>query len=479
MLYVSPGYERVWGRSCQSLYEQPKSFAEAIHAEDRPRVLAALERERRGEPYEEEYRVVRPDGSVRWVQDRGFAVRNERGEFYRLAGLAEDITEQRQLEEQFRQAQKMEAIGQLAGGVAHDFNNILAAILMHLGLLHQSDELTAEMKDGLKDIERELKRAANLTRKLLLFSRREVAQFEPLDLNALVSDLLKMLRRLLGENLEMEFRASAAAAWVKADPGMLEQVIMNLCVNARDAMPKAGRLSLTTSLTERTAESPKAHPGARPGRFVCLEVADTGCGMDEAVLKRVFEPFFTTKEVGKGTGLGLATVYGIVKQHDGWIEVQSAVGRGTTFRLYFPMSAETAPKSPLAGGADEVPGGSEGILLVEDDARVRRMTSLCLRKLGYAVLEAASGAEALKVWELHRPQIQLLLTDMVMPEGMTGLELAERLKASKATLKIIVSTGYSADLLSSDPLQPGVALLPKPYQPATLAKLLRQCLDEA
>jgi CheY-like chemotaxis protein len=372
----------------------------------------------------------------------------------------------------------MEAIGQLAGGVAHDFNNILSAILMHLGLLQQSPQLTIGVKEALKEVESETMRAANLTRQLLLFSRRQVARFEPLDMNALINDLLKLLRRLLGERIEIDFQGSRDAAWVEADAGMLEQLIMNLCLNARDAMPAGGRLSLGTTLVERNSGSEKTLPDARPGWFVCLVVSDAGCGMDEAVRKRLFEPFFTTKGLGKGTGLGLATVYGIVQQHEGWIEVESAVGKGSSFRVYFPALETPTEKAPITSRPEEPRGGSETILLVEDDASVRRMTALCLRKFGYAVLEATNGAEALKQWEQHRQKIALLLTDMVMPEAMTGLELAQRLRKDKPGLRVIVASGYSANLVNPDPLEPEVIFLAKPFRPAALAKLVRQCLDK-
>jgi PAS domain S-box-containing protein len=476
VLYVSPAYERIWGHPCQSLYEQPSSFAEAIHPADRDRILASVEREKQGQGYEEEYRIVRPDGSVRWIHDRGFIVRNERGEFYRLAGLAEDITDRRQLEEQLRQAQKMEAIGQLAGGVAHDFNNILAATLMHLGLLQQNPQVTLGTKESLKEVENEIVHAANLTRQLLLFSRRQVARFEPLDLNALIQDLLKMLRRLLGENIEVLFQSSVEAAWVEADAGMMEQVVMNLCINARDAMPKGGRLNLATGVIELGAQSAIRNLDARPGHFVCLTVTDAGCGMDESVLKRIFEPFFTTKGVGQGTGLGLATVYGIVKQHEGWVEVESAPAQGSSFRVYLPATTGPSSASPRR---EELKGGSETILLVEDELLVRRTAALCLRKLGYAVLEASSGEEAMKLWEQHQQKIELLFSDMVMPGATTGLDLAQRMRTQKAALKVIISSGYSPDLAGSPPVTgQHVTYLAKPYKASALARIVRYCLDQ-
>jgi len=257
----------------------------------------------------------------------------------------------------------------------------------------------------------------------------------------------------------------------------MEQVVMNLCINARDAMPKGGRLIIATTMVELSSEDVKSDPSARPGSFVCLSVTDTGCGMDEAVLKRIFEPFFTTKEVGKGTGLGLATVYGIVKQHESWIEVKSEVGRGSSFQVYLPAVPTPLNNSARSSAAEEICGGSETILVVEDELALRRPVALGLRKLGYAVLEAGNGLEAQKAWEQNSHKIELLLTDMVMPENMTGLDLALRLRKDKGSLKVIISSGYSADLLSSSSVVPEIAFLPKPYRVADLAKTVRRCLD--
>jgi CheY-like chemotaxis protein len=287
-----------------------------------------------------------------------------------------------------------------------------------------------------------------------------------------------MLRRLLGENIETIFTASSAPAWVRADTGMLEQVVMNLCINARDAMPKGGRLRLETGLVEFGHADANGHTDARPGRFVCLVITDTGCGMEESVLRRIFEPFFTTKEAGKGTGLGLATVYGIVKQHEGWVEVESAAGRGSSFRIYLPAAVPAAKVAGGSGRPEEIAGGSESVLLVEDEASVRRTTALCLRKLGYAVLEACNGEEALKLWGPHQQRIGLLFTDMLMPGKVTGLDLAQLMLAEKKSLGVIISSGYSAELAKTPPLaRPNFLYLPKPFSAATMARMVRSCLD--
>ena len=405
------------------------------------------------------------------------ALKDPAGNIIGVASIGEDITERRHLEEQLRQGRKMEALGQLAGGVAHDFNNILASTLIQLRLLQQSAHLALGTKESLQEMEAETLRAANLTRQLLLFSRRQAAKVETLDLNKLVTDLLKMVRRLLRENIEVTFQGSGDAVWVRADLGMIEQVVMNLSINARDAMPTGGRLTLAITRAELPSPPAIAHLDARLGCFVCLSVTDTGCGMDETVLKRIFEPFFTTKEVGKGTGLGLATVFGIVKQHEGWVEVDSAVGRGSSFRVYLP--AGTAPFGASAIlGPEEIQGGSETILLVEDELSLRRAAALCLRKLGYAVLEAGNGLEALNVWKEHQQTIALLFTDMLMPGAITGLDLVERLRKEKSALKAIISSGYAADPEAPHPAAgQEITYLSKPYQAAALAKIVRRCLD--
>jgi PAS domain S-box-containing protein len=388
-----------------------------------------------------------------------------------------DITKRKRLEEQLRQAQKMEAIGQLAGGIAHDFNNILAATMMNLDLMQVNPNLDQEMRAGLKELEADAKRAASLTRQLLMFSRRSVLELQVLDLNQVVADLLKMVGRLLGEHLTLTFERGSTLPAVEADAGMLEQVLMNLTVNARDAMPKGGRITLTTHAVNADLEWAKSNPNRRAGLFVCLSVSDTGCGMDKATLDRIFEPFFTTKGEGKGTGLGLATVHGIVAQHQGWVEVESRVGQGTTFRIYLPASAKVQTETK-GDGQLAVPTGQETLLVVEDNASVRQMLVQTLRVLGYRVIEAANGQEAMTRWREYGLQIDLLLTDMVMPEGMTGLELAEHVLAEKPNLKIIISSGYSGEL--NEPgrtAAAGIVYLPKPYQVPLLGKIVRECLD--
>lgn len=464
---------------CLNALDDPKGCGAGPGCVTCPLRLSLLETMRTGQPQRnvETTLFLARNGARREVRLSASTASVRVADKTKLLLCLEDITIRRQLEQQFLQAQKMEAVGQLAGGVAHDFNNILAAVMMHLGLLAMNLELDAENRQLVKELETEIKRAANLTRQLLMFSRRSVLQVRPVNLSAVVENLLKMLGRLLGEHIEMRFAPALEEQWVDADPGMLEQVVVNLCVNARDAMPKGGVLTLTTESLQITEAETVGHPDRRTGGFVCLSVADTGCGMDEATLKRAFEPFFTTKEMGKGTGLGLATVYGIVSQHKGWIEVASALGNGSTFRIFLPaLTTRVAVEN--ATTAAPLRRGHETILLVEDEPAVRRSSALCLRALGYRVLEAATGNEALGVWGRLGGQIDLLLTDMVMPAGMTGLELVAKLREKRASLRAILTSGYSAEMAQHGlGAQSNIVYLPKPYEMSSLAAAVRKCLD--
>jgi PAS domain S-box-containing protein len=450
------------------------------HPEDRKHDWELFQRVVRGEvpDYRLEKRDVRKDGSIAWVNVNMTMIRDAAGQPLRTMATIEDISERKQLETELRQAQKLEGIGQLAGGVAHDFNNILAAIMMHLGLLQMTPTLDQETRHAVIELDAQARRAAGLTRQLLMFSRRSVLAVKPLDLNEVVANLLKMLRRLIGEHIDLRFDGKSALPLVEADAGMMEQVLMNLVVNARDAMPKGGRITISTTPAEVNAAHAAADPNRRAGRFVCLSVADTGCGMDATTLKRIFEPFFTTKEVGKGTGLGLATAQGIVAQHKGWVEVDSEVSVGTTFRVYLPAAAQSQAEVAPAPQSEPVQRGRETILLVEDELQVRRVVGRSLRALGYQVHEAANGQEAMTLWQTHGAQVDLLLADMVMPEGMTGLELAEQLQALKPGLKTIISSGYSAEIVHAGvPTKAGIVYLPKPYATRVLADAIRHCLD--
>ena len=394
-----------------------------------------------------------------------------------MLSLFRNVTAQRRLEEQLRQSQKMEAIGQLAGGVAHDFNNILTVIHGHASLLGMSD-LDDTGARSAKQITQAAERATGLTRQLLAFSRRQLIQPKQLDMNKIVGNMSNMLGRLLGEDVALRLNYSQTPATVEADAGMMEQVLLNLAVNARDAMPRGGQLAIRIAIVEVDEAYVQRQPEARVGRFVCVSKSDTGCGIPPENLPRIFEPFFTTKEIGKGTGLGLATVYGIVKQHQGWIEVESAIGKGTTFRIYIPFIGTAETETEKATTHIAVRGGTETILLVEDERPVRELVARVLQKHGYKVWQASSGNDALGVWQEHKRDISLLLTDLVMPGNMNGHDLAEKLRNEQPGLKVMFTSGYSADIVGKNfKLEPDLNFLQKPYQPQTLARAVRRCLD--
>ncbi len=389
-----------------------------------------------------------------------------------------DITERKALEQQLRQAQKMESIGTLAGGVAHDFNNILAVIQLESGLLKFGGNLSTDQLESIENISAATHRALTLTRQLLLFSRRERLHPCDLDLNQSVHGMANMLRRLLGEQIQMQFKVCSEPMWVHADAGMLDQVLMNLAVNSRDAMPEGGMLVVETAAVEFDDGVKGLSSQARPGSFVCLSVSDNGCGISAENLPRIFDPFFTTKDAGKGTGLGLATLFGIVREHRGWIHVYSEPGRGTTFRIYLPRLVGHAGVKPEPPVISPMVGGNEVILLVEDDNFLRPSLCKTLGKLGYRVCAARNGIEAVELWNRHRDQIHLLLTDLVMPGGMTGRGLGERFLRDKPELRVVYASGYSAEILSRDfPLKDGFNYLSKPFSDAKLARTIRRNLD--
>jgi signal transduction histidine kinase len=386
-----------------------------------------------------------------------------------------DITEQLNLEVQLRQSQKLDSVGQLAAGIAHDFNNLLSVIQGYAGIAQMRNDLPPKTSEALVEISTAAERATNLTRQLLTFSRRQTMEPRPLNLNDLVSNVSKMLRRLLGDDVSLQFQSETDEAWVLGDAGMIEQVVVNLAVNGRDAMSHGGgQLSVAVSRRELAARDVEQRVEARPGDFICLEVSDTGCGMSEATLKRIFEPFFTTKDPGKGTGLGLATVHGIVKQHKGWIEVSTEEGQGTTFSVYLPSTTQRLPtRSDLV--RLPVTGGTETILVVEDDDAVRKLARTVLQEYGYVVHDAGTAQEALSLWQEHGDRIQLLLTDIELPDGVTGWELADQLRAKNRALKVVFSTG--SNLNGRCGSEGDRVLLWKPYQAQQLVSAIRDCLD--
>jgi signal transduction histidine kinase/CheY-like chemotaxis protein len=394
------------------------------------------------------------------------------------ASLESTQQEQRKLEERLRQAHKMEAVGRLAGGVAHDFNNLLTIIRGNSDLLKDREGSDAFHQKCVEQIQKASGRAVSMTRQLLAFSRMQVLQPRVIDLNGVVSELGKMLPRLIGEHVEYSFAPDPKLASVKADPGQIEQVILNLAVNARDAMPRGGKLSLRTSnILIDEAEAVK-RPPMTPGQYILLSVADTGHGMDEATKAHIFEPFFTTKEIGKGTGLGLATVYGVVKQSGGFIWVDTIPGAGTTFEIYLPQAAGTASNAETEEKPSAIPGGTETVLVVEDEAGVRELACQFLRVKGYTVLEAGDGLEALAVSRSHPGVIHLLLSDMVMPR-MSGGELAAELKAVRPEIRLAFMSGYSEFSRGDQGKEfPDAPVLQKPFSPSSLVKIVREALAQ-
>jgi two-component system, cell cycle sensor histidine kinase and response regulator CckA len=390
---------------------------------------------------------------------------------------AEEITERIELETKLRQSQRMQSVGQVAAGVAHDFNNILTIIKGHASLLQETAPPGLALSRSIQEIAAATERAVNLTRQLLLFSRKQPAQRQLLDLDEVIKECGSMLRVLVGEPVRLHQRCASNLPAIYADAGMIQQVLINLAANARDAMPKGGDLVVSSSVAELSAAEAEQRPEASPGRFVCLSVSDTGCGIDLKTQKRVFEPFFTTKEPGKGTGLGLATVYSIAKQHEGWVELSSEPGRGATFRVYFPVASK-ATEPETASTENLVAGGCETVLVVEDETPLRELVVEILQQYGYRTIEAASGAHALEIWKSQAAEIDLVLTDVMMPEGVSGRDLAEKILSNNASMKVIYTSGYPMDVLGQEFFQQeGVTFLQKPYHPQTLARLVRQCLD--
>jgi PAS domain S-box-containing protein len=478
-IFMTANIEQTLGYTPQEIYAAgQKLWFGRIHPDDRAKVRAAFdELIERNKSYDVEYRIQKKDGNWIWVHDRAMYRNEKRGIRY-ADGLFTDVTERRHLEEHLRQGQKLEAIGQLAGGVAHDFNNILTVIQGYTQLLLNREKLSGEGTERLNEVALAAERAANLTRQLLTFSRRHVIQRAVLDLNEVVGNVTKMLRRIIGEDIALQNNYGPGLPPLEADAGLIEQVLLNLAVNARDAMPHGGQLVITTSVETIDSAAAQSHPEARAGEFICLTMSDTGCGIEPEVLPHIFEPFFTTKDVGKGTGLGLATVYGIVQQHHGWIAVSTEPGSGTIFKIYLPRTSPVAAPAVAAPAAPRALAGTETILLVEDEPALRTLARTILEMHGYRVLDAASGVDALGVWQERSGEIDLLLTDMVMPDGMNGRELAQELQARKPSLVVVYSSGYAVNLADQDLLlKEGLNFLPKPYQPHDLANAVRAALD--
>lgn len=391
---------------------------------------------------------------------------------------AADITERQNLEAQLRQSQKLESVGKLAGGIAHDFNNLLTIIYGHVELLLQTQQLPPSAAACAQRISMAAKRAANLTRQLLMFSRKQPMQLRNMDLRQIVNSITKMLQPILGEDISLHVDQEPNLPLICADQGMMEQVIMNLALNARDAMPKGGVLTIKTTRHAPEQIEPNSPPDSGHGPIVKLVVGDSGCGIPQENLPHIFEPFYTTKNPGQGTGLGLATVYGIIKQHNGWIKVASEVGHGTTFEIYLPGGGEPDESFKPDSSEKTTPRGTEVVLVVEDEVSLRELLRSTLESQGYKVLEAESGIAALRLWPQCRENVDLLLTDVVMPGGVTGWDLAEKLRTDKPKLKVLLTSGYSKEIAGQDSAtKKGFHLLPKPYRPDEISRVIRDCLD--
>jgi len=430
-----------------------------------------------GEPYELELEVLRTDGTTRRILTRGAAIRDQNGRVIRLHGTAQDITEQKRLEAQFIQAQKMEAVGVLAGGVAHDFNNLLTVINGYSDFLLNDLASDDPKRDDLEQIKRAGQRAASLTSQLLAFSRKQVLQPRILELNDAILEASTILGRLIGEDIGLVVVPQPGLGLVKADPGQVQQIIMNLAVNARDAMPQGGKLTIEAANVDVDQNYVRRHPAGSVGRYVMLAISDNGMGMDAETQSHIFEPFFTTKGPHKGTGLGLSTVYGIVKQSDGFIWVYSELGKGTTFKIYLPRVEGEVSEFASYGMEELSLQGNETVLLAEDEPSMRTLAARILRAQGYTAIEASNGEEAVRIAQEFPGEIHLVLTDVVMPE-MSGSTMVSRLEAARPGIKVLFVSGYpTSAIVHHGVLDPNVAFLPKPFTADALARKVRKVLD--
>lgn len=449
-----------------------------LHPDDRDMVAGALEAALRGErEYALEHRVLHPDGTLKHIKVNGMVMRDADGQAVRMIGLNQDISEQKALEDQLRQAQKMEAIGQFAGGIAHDFNNILTAIFGFASLVQLKMAETDPLRFNIDQVLAAAERAAGLTQSLLTFSRKQVLNLRTVNLNEVINKVDKFVGRIIGEDIKLQLVHKVDDLVVNADSGQIEQVLLNLATNARDAMPQGGVFSIVTERVDIDKEYIDFYGFGSPGAYARIVLSDSGIGMDAATKKRIFDPFFTTKDVGKGTGLGLSIVYGIVKQHKGFINVYSEPGRGTTFSIYLPLA-----KGELLAKTEQTlmqypAGGSETILMAEDDAVVRELSKTVLTEFGYQVIEAVNGEDALQKFLEHRDRIQLLLLDIVMPKK-NGKELYDDIKKTGSDVKVIFLSGYPAEVISNTGLmENGTNLIMKPVHPQDLLRRIREELD--
>jgi two-component system, cell cycle sensor histidine kinase and response regulator CckA len=476
-LYVSPAYERIWGRTCQHLYANSMEWIEAIHPQDRQRVQKVFFKQALAGTYDEEYRIIRPDGSLRWIRDRSFPIRNQAGEPYRVVGFAEDITDRTLSEAALRRAQRLESLGTLASGIAHDFNNILTPIMAAAQLLPaRLPDVDARSLTMFKLIEDSARRGADLVKQILAFARGIEGKRGPLQVGHLLSEMVQVAKQTFSKAIDIQTDIPTAALWiVNADATQLHQVLMNLCVNARDAMPNGGVLSLSAQNILVDEAHTHLNPDLQVGFYVVITVSDTGIGIRPELVERIFDPFFTTKEPGKGTGLGLSTALGIIRQHQGVIKVQSQVGQGTQFRVYLP-----AAEAAIVQAKDEQPhlaGQGELVLVVDDEPLIQQVTQTSLEASNYRVLLASTGIEAIAVYAEYQHEIAVVLMDMMMPamDGVTAIRMLQKLNPD---LKVIATSGLASNNQLTETLGPAVkAFLPKPYTPNELLASLQTVLQ--
>jgi two-component system, cell cycle sensor histidine kinase and response regulator CckA len=477
-VFYAPRFKEMLGYEDDEFPGVLASFVDHVHPDDQSGASLAVKQHLRDRlPFNVEYRLRTKSGEYRWFNARAQALWNAEGWAYRMAGSIVDISERRLLEERYHQSQRLEAIGRLAGGIAHDFNNMLGVILVHCDGLHEALPIDSPEWQSVRQIKMASTRSADLTRQLLAFSRKQILLPSILDLNATVNEISFMVNSLIGDDIELIVRPGEGLERVKADPGQIHQVVMNLMVNARDAMPHGGQILIETKNVHWEGQQLPSNLQVTPGTYVMLSVSDNGSGMEPDVLQHIFEPFYTTKQQGEGTGLGLATVYGIVKQSEGYVVAESQPGKGTTFKIYLPkveaeLSAHMAdpPKADLTGG-------DETILLAEDEPLLREIFRMQLEDAGYTVLEAPNGKEATRVAQHHHKKIHLLLTDLVMAGGTNGLELAAQLNTTQPGIKVVYMTGYTADVI--DPKGMAVMqdrILQKPFSSASLLRKIREVL---
>ncbi len=469
----------LFGVSRDTFKESRRAWENCLHPDDlaiaKEAMRAALSDEKK---YELEFRVVHPDRSIKFIKSNALVIRDEEGKAIRMTGMNQDITEHRHLEEQLRQSQKMEAIGLLAGGVAHDFNNILTAIYGYCSILRMNVGEDSPFIPEIDLIHTAADRAANLTRSLLAFSRRQIISLKVVDLNDVIMNVWQLLTRIIGEDIQLKTFCTEQPLKIMADAGQIEQVLMNLAANARDAMPNGGFLTIETKEREIDESFVHAHGFGAPGKYAIITVSDTGTGMDAETSKKIFEPFFTSKEVGKGTGLGLSIAYGVIKQHNGYINVYSEPDHGTTFKIYLPQVCEDIG-SEEAKALDFPQMGTETVLVAEDDPDIRHIAELILGQFGYEVILAEDGADAVEKFKANSEKIAVVIMDMVMPRK-SGRKAYEEIRKVRPDVNILFMSGYSPDILKNKGfLDTGEEVIIKPLQPLDLVRKVRACLDDA